>query len=120
MPTPMIAEDVITIPRLREFLAGCDNRYADPSDIKTYGLSINDHTISIVENGQNNSVTVPDSDTTYSLLTKGTVENTSSTTPGLISGQRMMQSISSFLKTATWNDIEQYTKETVVHIPESE
>lgn len=74
MPTPMIAEDVITIARLREFLAGCDNRYADPSDIKSYGLSISGHTVSIVEGGGNQSVTVPDSDTTYRSMTDNEID----------------------------------------------
>ena len=73
MPTP-IAEDIITIARLREFLAGCDDRYADPSDIKSYGLSISGHTVSIVEGGSTKSVTVPDSDTTYRAMTNNEID----------------------------------------------
>lgn len=73
MATP-IAEDIITIVRLREFLAECDSRYADPSDIKSYGLSISDHTISIVEGGSNQSVTIPDSDTTYRSMTNNEID----------------------------------------------
>lgn len=108
MPTPMIAEDVITISRLREFLAGCDNRYADPSDIKTYGLSINDHTISLVENGSGVSVTVPDNNTTYSLISKTEAENKNDTNARLVSGERLAQSIGHFMKYATWADCEHY------------
>ena len=74
MPTSMIAEDVITIPRLREFLAGCDNRYASPSDIKSYGLSISGHTVSIVEGGSTTSVTIPDSDTTYRAMNNNEID----------------------------------------------
>ena len=36
----------------------------------SYGLSINGHTISLVENGSNKSVTVPDDDTTYQPATQ--------------------------------------------------
>lgn len=74
MATPMIAEDVITIPRLREFLAKCDNRYADPSDIKSYGLSISGHTVSIIEGGSSQSVTIPDSDTTYRAMNNNEID----------------------------------------------
>ena len=73
MTTP-IAEDIITFARLREFLAGCDTRFANPSNIKTYGLSIDGHTISIVEGGSNTSVTVPDSDTTYRAMTNSEID----------------------------------------------
>lgn len=74
MPTPMIAEDVITLARLREFLTGCDGRFATHSEIKSYGLSISDHVVSIVEDGGQSSVTVPDSDTTYRSLTNGEID----------------------------------------------
>ena len=117
MPTP-IAEDIITIARLREFLAGCDNRYADSSDIKSYGLSINDHTISLVEGGSGSSVTVPDNNTTYSLISKTEAENSSDTNPRLISGERLYQSMAYFMKNATWNDIAQYGE--IILIPQSD
>lgn len=74
MPTPMIAEDVITLARLREFLTGCDGRFATPSDIKSYGLSISGHTVSLVEGGSTSSITVPDSDTTYTALSNNAID----------------------------------------------
>ena len=74
MPTPMIAEDVITLTELREFLTGCDARFATPSDIKSYGLSISGHTVSLVEGGSTSSVTVPDSDTTYRSMTNNEID----------------------------------------------
>lgn len=114
MPTP-IAENLVTLAGLREFLAGCDGRYPDPSDIKSYGLSISDHTISIVEGGQNNSVTVPDSDTTYTTMSKAEAEGGTSTDARVVTGERIRQAICSFLHTATWADIENYG-ETIVHI----
>lgn len=101
----MIAEDIITLDGLSDFLDGCDQRYARDSDVKTYGLSINGHTVSIVEGGQNASVTVPDSDTTYSPLSQAQAENGTSTDAGLVTGQRLKQAIVAFLKTATWNDL---------------
>ena len=45
----MIAEDVITIARLREFLAGCDERYASSSDVKDYATQLE------AETGTNNT-----------------------------------------------------------------
>lgn len=74
MPTPMIAEDIITLAKLREFLTGCDERFAIPSDIKSYGLSISGHTVSLVEGGSTSSVTVPDSDTTYTALSINAID----------------------------------------------
>ncbi len=74
MPTPMIAEDIITLAKLREFLTGCDSRFATPSDIKSYGLSISGHTVSLVEGGSTSSVTVPDSDTTYRAMTNNEID----------------------------------------------
>ena len=114
MPTP-IAEDLVTLAGLREFLAGCDVRYPRNSDIKSYGLSINDHTVSLVEGGQNNSVTIPDSDTTYTTMSKVEAEGGTSTDARVVTGERIRQAIGSFLHTATWADIENYG-ETTVHI----
>lgn len=74
MPTPMIAEDIITLAKLREFLTGCDARFATPSDIKSYGLSISGHTVSLVEGGSTSSVIVPDSDTTYTALSNSAID----------------------------------------------
>ncbi len=74
MPTPMIAEDIITLANLREFLTGCDTRFATPSDVKSYGLSISGHTVSLVEGGSTSSVTVPDSDTTYTALSNSAID----------------------------------------------
>lgn len=59
----MVIKDAITLDQLRTFLAGLDGRFATPSDVKTYGLSISGHTVLLVEGGTGTSVTVPDSDT---------------------------------------------------------
>ena len=101
--------DIITLARLREFLAQCDNRYAMQSDVKSYGLAISGHTVSIVDGGQTTSVTIPDADTTYSIMSKSEAEDGSSTDARLITGQRVRQSILSCLSNVTWNDISEYS-----------
>lgn len=58
-------QDLVTLGRLQDFLANCDNRYISVSNSPDFGLSISGHTISIVSGGSNKSVTVPDDDTTY-------------------------------------------------------
>lgn len=65
MPTPTGIEGIITLEGLATFKGEADQRYATPSDIKSYGLSISGHTVSLVEGGANQSVTVPDADTRY-------------------------------------------------------
>lgn len=74
MALPQDFGSVITLAQLAEFLSGLDGRFATPSDVKTYGLSISGHTVSLVEGGATSSVTVPDSDTTYSALTDAEIE----------------------------------------------
>ena len=69
MALPQDFGSVITLSQLADFLSGLDGRFATPSDVKTYGLSISGHIVSLVEGGSTSSVTVPDSDTTYSALT---------------------------------------------------
>ena len=74
MALPQDFGSVISLAQLADFLDGLDERFATPSDVKTYGLSISGHTVSLVEGGATSSVTVPDSDTTYAALTDAEIE----------------------------------------------
>lgn len=105
----LIAEDIITLAKLQEFLTQCDGRYAMQSDVRSYGLAISGHTVSIVNGGQDTSVTIPDADTTYSTMSKSEAEDGSSTDARLITGQRVRQAILSCLSDLTWNDISEYS-----------
>lgn len=64
-----VIEDAITLHGLGVFLSECDKRYARSSAIKTYGLSINNRTVSLVEGGNTSSVTVPET-----TLTKAEID----------------------------------------------
>jgi hypothetical protein len=75
MATPKIVEDAITLDLLGIFLDELDKRFTTPSDIKTFGLQVSGHTLHIVENGGQASITLPDDNTTYVAMTNTEIDN---------------------------------------------
>lgn len=75
MATPKIVEDAITLDLLGVFLDELDERFATPSDIKTFGLQVSGHTLRIMENGGQASITLPDDNTTYVAMTNAEIDN---------------------------------------------
>lgn len=78
---------------LARFWANCKSQFATADDLRTYGLSISGHTVSLVEGGTTASVTVPDSDTTYDAMSVSEASTGTATNARTISASVLKSAI---------------------------